>query len=177
MAEQYVVYVAAPTQEPDAETRQRLSELLGLDPHKLDSLLRRLPAEVTKPIPESTAVAVARRFREAGLQASIRVPGTLDAATAAPPPVGPPLRAEETTAGPAPEKGAEDTPSIWKTQFGASRPPEAEGVSDEDEDEEDEDLFPRSSFEPPNGPKAPSRRLLIALLLVLVVLAALWYLL
>lgn len=172
MAEQYVVYVAAPDEEPTFETRERLSELLGLDPLKLDSLLRRLPAEVTKPIPEPTAVAVARRFREAGLQASIRVPGTLDAATAAPPPIGEPLTADETTAGP-PAAESVDQPNIWKTQFGASRPMEAEEIAD---DEEDEDLFPRSAFDPPNGPKAPSRGLLVALLLVVAILALLWYL-
>ena len=177
MAEQYVVFVAAPSEEPTAETRQRLSELLGLDPQKLDALLRRLPAEVTKPIPESTAVVVARRFREAGLQASIRVPGTLDAATAAPPPVGPSLTADETTAGPAPATDSsepQEQPNIWKTQFGASRVTVQEV---EDEDEEEEDLFPPSSFEPPNGPKAPSRGLLVALLVVVALLVLLWFLL
>lgn len=187
MAEQYVVYVAAPGEEPSAETRQRLAEVLGLDLHKLDSLLRRLPAEVTKPIPEATAVTVARRFREAGLQASIRAPGSLDAATAAPPPVGRSLTYDEQRAGPSEApldhdrgdlaSGVEsaDQVNIWKTQFGASQPQEPVEEEDGREDEEDE-LFPPSSFAPPAGPKAPSKGLLIALLLVIVVLVVLWYL-
>ena len=185
MAEQYIVYVAAPTEEPGPETRERLSELLGLDLHKLDLLLRRLPGEVTRPIPEATAVTVARRFREAGLQASIRAPGTLDAGTAAPPPVGAPLSVDETTAGPAEPtirhdrndiasgRGTRDEPNIWKTQFGAKERVEPEEIED---DEQGEDLFPKSSFAPPDGPKAPSRGLLFALLLVVLVLVVLWFL-
>ena len=186
MAEQYVVYVAAPGEEPSAEMRQRLAELLGLDMRKLESLLRRLPAEVTKPIPEATAVTVARRFREAGLQASIRAPGSLDAATAAPPAVGRPMSYDEQRAGPSENplehdrgdlgSGAQsaDQVNIWKTQFGASQ--RAEPVEEEVSEDEEDELFPPSSFSPPAGPKAPSRGLLVALLLVVVVLVVLWYL-
>jgi hypothetical protein len=175
MADMYVVYVAAPDQEPSAEERNRLAELLRLDTLKLDTLLRRLPAEVTKPVPENTAVTVARRFREAGLDASIRwseasVHST-SPASAPDPELDAELPAVEDDR--APGRSRDDAPTgdenIWKTQFGAR-----ERVFDTNEEHE---LFPRSAFAPVEGARAPSKPLVVALVTVLAVLAALWILL
>ncbi|MEX2536915.1 MAG: hypothetical protein WD273_15065 [Trueperaceae bacterium] len=188
MADEYVVYVESPQGEPSAEARGRLAELLGLDIPKLDALLRRLPAAVTKPVPEGTAVAVARRFREAGMEASLRAHDADElAADGATKPLSQSDGYNEATPIPEPSGSygpgygaaygasedaagaADDEPSeSWKTQFGTR-----ETVEDEEEADE---LFPPAAFAQPQGPKAPSRPLLIAFLVVLAVLAALWFL-
>lgn len=175
MADKYVVYVAAPEEPPSSDARLHLAELLGLDLPKLDALLRRLPGEVTKPVPETTAITVARRFREAGLEASIqRQPGD-----------SPPVEREEQ---PASREAAPRTPLAaprtpvseprdddddWGREFG---PTDSRRRDKEDSDEED-GLFPPSAFTPPKGAKAPSRPLVIALLVVLAIFVALWLLL
>lgn len=157
MAEMYVVYVAAPRKEPTPEERRHLAEVLKLDSSKLEALLRRLPAKVTKPVPESTAITVARTFREAGLEASIQPPG----------PVAP---------------SATDKASREGSGGAFGRTGQAE-VSKEGQQAEpanpanDDVLFPESSFAPKEGPNAPSKPMLFALLTVVLVLAALWVLL
>jgi hypothetical protein len=174
MADMYVVYVAAPDQEPSTEERDRLAKLLRLDTPKLDTLLRRLPAEVTKPVPENTAVTVARRFREAGLDASIRwseasVHST-SPASASDPELDTELpAAKDQATRRTHEDSAAGDENIWKTQFGGR-----ERVFDTNEEHE---LFPRSAFGAAQGTKAPSKPLVVALITVLVVLAALWFLL
>lgn len=157
MAEMYVVYVAAPQKEPTPEERRHLAEVLRLDSSKLDALLRRLPANVTKPVPETTAITVARTFREAGLDASIQPPAPGALASA------PEVRTEEAgLQGGRPDDDAVD-----------GERPEADKAETEDEDV----LFPDSSFTADKGPKAPSKPMLFALFTVVLVLAALWILL
>lgn len=174
MADMYVVYVDAPEMEPSTEDRHRLAKLLRLDSPKLDSLLGRLPAEVTKPVPESTAATVARRFREAGLDASIRPSEPVARRNAAP---EEPTEPKPEPSGPVDEIAGYSPPSdssrseqdeIWKTQFGGGQRSKA---ASEDE------LFPPSAFDHAQGPKAPSKPLVIALVVVLAVLAVLWVLL
>jgi hypothetical protein len=174
MADMYVVYVAAPDQEPSAEERNKLAELLRLDTPKLDTLLRRLPAEVTKPVPENTAVTVARRFREAGLDASIRWSEASVHSTSPASATDPEVDAElpavgDQAAGRSHEDARTGDENIWKTQFGGR-----ERVFDTNEEHE---LFPRSAFGAGQGTKAPSKPLVVALIAVLAVLAALWFLL
>jgi hypothetical protein len=163
MTERYVVYVTAPDWEPTAEERARLANLLSLDIPKLDALLRRLPAEVTKPVPESTAVTVARRFREAGLDASIRSAESSEQ-------VAQPAQPARREAQPAVGREQADQDDAWRTQFGGGRKREDAEQGDED------DLFPPSAFSAPKGPNSPSKPLVIALVVVLAVFAVLWLL-
>ncbi len=80
MAREYVVYVAAPLASETADVAERLGTVLGLDERKVQSLLRRLPDVITKPITRSEAEAVVERFGRAGLVARVRPvsdPGSL----------------------------------------------------------------------------------------------------
>jgi hypothetical protein len=160
MAERFVVYVAAPLEEPTPDARLRLADLLGLDSQKLDGLLRRLPAEVTKPVPEATAVTVARRFQDAGLEASVRNAGVPVAGTV-PAPIDEP--AGPTGSGSARQPVRDHGPATTAGESGL----------EEDSDE----LFPPSAFAPGAGPKAPSKVLVVALVAVVAVLVVLWILL
>jgi hypothetical protein len=160
MAERFVVYVAAPLEEPTPDARLRLADLLGLDSQKLDGLLRRLPAEVTKPVPEATAATVARRFQAAGLEASVRVAGA-EAAVSVP-------TAIDEAAGPT--RGGSGQQSGGHHD---RAPATAESGLEADRDE----LFPPSAFAPGAGPKAPSKVLVVALVAVVAVFVVLWILL
>lgn len=173
MAENYIVYVAALDQPPSPEARERLRESLGLDESKLDALLRRLPGQVTKAVPESTALSVARRFRDAGLQASIQPPAdsgqnSVDTPPASTSPTGP------AAGGVGTERAEKDYRADDTHEKGELTPRVTTGTDVEDEAEDQ--LFPPSAFSKPEGPKAPSKPLLFALLAVLVLLAIMWLL-
>lgn len=71
MAEKFVVYVSAPPEGVEA-AGNRLAELLKLDPAKVQGLVRRLPAVVTRPVSEREARVAAERFQQAGFGAEIR---------------------------------------------------------------------------------------------------------
>lgn len=202
MAQKYVVYVATPSEWPSPEVRHQLGQRLKLPEDKLESLLSRLPAEVTKPVPEATASTVAAHFREAGLDAAVH---PADVAPAAPATVntGPgieqpeePRPAEEYEAAPEAETGAREQTGAPAHEQPAEAPtPASAGDSDrghptgEDDwagefqhtkgkgAEPEEELLPESALSTEKQTKAPSLGLLVALIAVLGVLAALWFLL
>lgn len=207
MAHKYVVYVATPGEWPPPEVRRQLGQRLKLPEEKLEVLLSRLPAEVTKPVPEATALAVAGHFRNAGLDAAVR---PVDVAPAAPPTVntGPgieqpeePRSYEESDAtSPA---GSEGPDQVDSQRRPATREPtesataaaapaadsHRERATGEDDwagefrhtkgkgAEPEEELLPESALSTEKQTKAPSLALLIALVVVMTVLAALWLLL
>lgn len=201
MAQKYVVYVATPSEWPSPEVRRQLGQRLKLPAEKLDTLLRRLPAEVTKPVPEATARTVVGHFREAGLDASLR---PAEVAPAAPPTVntGPGIEQPEE-----PRSTYEDSPDarfqpraqpepevdMGEPQEEAPRAPSSHSPRQQTTGEDDwagefqrakgtgwepeEELLPESALSTEKQTKAPSLGLLVALVAVLAVLAVLWFLL
>lgn len=68
-------YIVEITRRPGGEQSahvQALADVFNLSPDKAEQLLRRLPGVVTKPVPERLARTIAQRFREVGLEASVR---------------------------------------------------------------------------------------------------------
>ena len=69
-------FVVEVDKRPDGishEGSQTLVEAFGLTSRNIDSLLDRLPGVITKPIPENEASVIASYFRQAGLEAEIKL--------------------------------------------------------------------------------------------------------
>lgn len=72
MESKYVVEVREPPGVNRPQVIKQLAESFGVDQKKAQSLLRRVPGPVTKAVSEQEAKKVARLFKRAGLQASMR---------------------------------------------------------------------------------------------------------
>ena len=90
--DRYVVEIRSRPHDEE-EAARKLAAAFKVDAGKVQGLLRRLPDVVTKAVSHAEAEAVARRFREAGLEAVVR-----PADTPAPPAPTPPPDAVEMSA-------------------------------------------------------------------------------
>jgi HAMP domain-containing protein len=90
--DRYVVEIRSRPHDEE-EAARKLAAAFKVDAGKVQGLLRRLPDVVTKAVSQAEAEAVARRFREAGLEAVVR-----PADTPAPPAPTPPADAVEMSA-------------------------------------------------------------------------------
>lgn len=86
MAKSYVVEVNKPSAEDPRAAAKQLAEAFKVELAKVERLIKRLPDVVTKPVSETEAVAVARRFREAGFAAEVREAALVTSPITAPPP-------------------------------------------------------------------------------------------